>query len=213
MAMVPLCCKIPSREQLLPNPKLIRHSERGFQYGCITLVESSNFFSASSNECKRCRSIYPAADISTKGKKKGPMNAYGGAVCNRVSFPKQNMAESPILQKMCNVTSLVGSFYNRASPKEKLSMVCYASESSNSEGQVRLLQSYLAKLKDDAIKNSESSVRLTELPNRSGEINAKKELDSLDAYMGKLNKGNILYPRYLYYCRLLVLDASTYKIK
>ncbi|KAL9427611.1 hypothetical protein AB3S75_029737 [Citrus x aurantiifolia] len=160
MAMVQLCCKIPSKEQLLPIPKIVRQNERGFKCHCISLTENSRFSSTSDNMCKRWRSIYP----------------------------KQDVAELPVQWKMSNITSHVGSFSKKASTKEKLRMVRCAAESSDSECQIRILQSYLAKLKDDSIQNfSESSGEIEELHSRSGEINAKTELDSLDAYLGKLN--------------------------
>lgn len=160
MAMVQLCCKIPSKEQLLPIPKIVRQNERGFKCHCISLTENSRFSSTSDYMCKRWRSIYP----------------------------KQDVAELPVQWKMSNITSHVGSFSKKASTKENLRMVCCAAESSDSECQIRILESYLAKLKDDSIQNSsESSGEIEELHSRSGEIDAKTELDSLDAYLGKLN--------------------------
>lgn len=58
------------------------------------------------------------------------------------------------------------------------------------EEQLRSLESYFAKLENDANQNSSySSGKVPELIHRSCEINAKMELDYLDAYMGKLNKG------------------------
>ncbi|KAH9739414.1 RHOMBOID-like protein 9 [Citrus sinensis] len=160
MAMVQLCCKIPSKEQLLPIPKIVRQNERGFKCHCISLTENSRFSSTSDYMCKRWRSIYP----------------------------KQDVAELPVQWKMSNITSHVGSFSKKASTKENLRMVRCAAESSDSECQIRILESYLAKLKDDSIQNSsESSGEIEELHSRSGEIDAKTELDSLDAYLGKLN--------------------------
>lgn len=160
MAMVQLCCKVPSKEQLLPIPKIVRQKERGFKYSCLSLTENSRFSSTSDNMCKRWRLIYS----------------------------KQDVTELPAQWKMSNITSHVGSFSKKASTKENLRMVRCAAESSDSECQIRILESYLAKLKDDSIQNSsESSGEIEELHSRRGEINAKTELDSLDAYLGKLN--------------------------
>lgn len=162
--MVLLCCKVPSKEQLLPIPKIVRHNERGFKYRCITFTENSRFSSTSDSMCKKWCSIYS----------------------------KQDIAVLPVQWKMGNMTSHVGSFSKRASTKENLRMVRCAAESSDSECQIRMLESYLSKLKDDSIQNSsESSGEIAGLHSRSGEINAKTELDSLDAYLGKLNTGEI----------------------
>lgn len=183
MAMVQLCCKIPSKEQLLPIPKIVRQNERGFKCHCISLTENSRFSSTSDNMCKRWRSIYP----------------------------KQDVAELPVQWKMSNITSHVGSFSKKASTKENLRMVRCAAESSDSECQIRILKSYLAKLKDDSIQNSsESSGEIEELHSRSEEINAKTELDSLDAYLGKLNTGKYRLPLF-YTIAILIIGLALYK--
>ncbi|XP_031260989.1 RHOMBOID-like protein 9, chloroplastic isoform X2 [Pistacia vera] len=160
-------------------------------YGCITLTGRCRFSSTFNEDiCKKWHVLYPTADTLTKVKKKKLINASGGAICCREALPLQNVAETPLPRRIYNMTSNVaGSLSKRTSPTENMRMVCYASESSNNERQLRLLESYFAKLKNDANQTSaDSSNKKTDLNHRSGNINAKNTLGCLDSYLEKLNK-------------------------
>ncbi|KAK3212104.1 hypothetical protein Dsin_016810 [Dipteronia sinensis] len=136
MAVVPLCCKIPSKEQVVvPKQNSVRNSEQEFICGRITVT-----------------------------------NRRRHDTCSRGSV-------------LWNVTN---SSYVKSFSKQNICRVCYASESSTSKGQLRLLHSYFAKQhQHDANQIS------SKFSNKTTEIlrtNANKGLDSLDAYLGKLNK-------------------------
>ncbi|XP_031255885.1 RHOMBOID-like protein 9, chloroplastic [Pistacia vera] len=160
-------------------------------YSCITLTGRCRFSSTFDEDiCKKWHVLYPTADTLTKVKKKKLINASGGAICCREALPLQNVAETPVPWRIYNMTSNVaGSLSKRTLPTEKMRMVCYAYESSNNEQQLRLLESYFAKLKNDANQTSADSLnKKTDLNHRSGNINAKNTLGSLDSYLEKLNK-------------------------
>ncbi|KAJ0098383.1 hypothetical protein Patl1_21479 [Pistacia atlantica] len=160
-------------------------------YSCITLTGRCRFSSTFNEDiCKKWHVLYPTADTLTKVKKKKLINASGGAIFCREALPLQNVAETPVPRRIYNMTSNVaGSLSKRTSPTEKMRMVCYAYESSNNEQQLRLLESYFAKLKNDANQTSSDSLnKKTDLNHRSGNINAKNTLGSLDSYLEKLNQ-------------------------
>lgn len=175
-------------------------------YSCIILAGGCKISSTFNEDiCKRWNVLYPVADSLTKAKKKKLMNLYGGVICYGKSFPMQNVAETPLLQSMYNMTSNVRSLSMRASPVDKMRMVCYASKSSNNERQLRLLESYFAKLENESYQTSaDSSNKKSELNHQSGDINAKNTLGSLDSYLEKLNKGSPSHAKYIYYSLLLV---------
>lgn len=80
--------------------------------------------------------------------------------------------------------------HNVCSTKSNLqSTLWYASVSSTNEEQLRSLDSYFRKLQNEPNQHSsDSSSRITELINQSGQTRSKTGLRSLEDYLGKLNK-------------------------
>lgn len=162
MAVVPICCKMP---------------------------------------CKDQSDMLSRWNMSREGNAPRRLLCYGG------SLPLRSITE---------VTVHLRSISDNDSHRETFSTVWYASESSNSEKQLRSLDSYLGKLQGDAnlspsddaseqlrsldsyfgklqddanLSPSNTSNKTRQLHGRHDEFRSKKWLDSLNTYLGKLNTG------------------------
>jgi hypothetical protein len=161
--------------------------------------------------CSRWNISYPTTDSLTRTKTRegnAPRRllSYGGSLSFR------SMTEA------CLIESHLRSISDNDSHRETISSVCYASESSNSEKQLRSLDSYFGKLQDAAnlspsdtsskteqlrsldsyfgklqddanLSPSDASNKTKQLYGRRDEFRSKKWLDSLNTYLGKLNTG------------------------
>lgn len=77
-----------------------------------------------------------------------------------------------------------------ASQGEDICDVWYSVHSNANEKQLRLLDSYLGKVQGNRRQpSSESSTLTAELPKGRDQINAKEELEHLNDYLGKVNRG------------------------
>ena len=184
--MVPICYNMPYKDQTQPIQNVIRHSERGFLSECIAFADVTRCFM-----CRRWHGSYPTTDILTRTKIKEGI-APRGLACNRgCSIHFKGMMEVNVLQRGCLRESHLRSTSDNDLHREKFSMMCYASESSTNEMQLRTLDSYFEKLQDDAKLPPDNSNNTKELHSRNSQFRSKKELDSLEIYLGKLRKGNI----------------------
>ncbi|XP_062152947.1 RHOMBOID-like protein 9, chloroplastic [Alnus glutinosa] len=162
-----------------------------------------------SDMCSRWNISYPTTDSLTRTKTREGnalrrLLSYGGSLSFR------SMTEA------CLIESHLRSISDNDSHRETISSVCYASESSNSEKQLRSLDSYFGKLQDAAnlspsdtsskteqlrsldsyfgklqddanLSPSDASNKTKQLYGRRDEFRSKKWLDSLNTYLGKLN--------------------------
>lgn len=186
MAVVPICYKMPYKDQTQPIQNVIRHSERGFLSECIAFADVTRCFM-----CRRWHGSYPTTDILTRTKIKEGIAPRGLACTRGCSIHFKGMMEVNVLQRGCLRESHLRSTSDNDLHREKFSMMCYASESSTNEMQLRSLDSYFEKLQDDAKLPPDNSNNTKELHSRNSQFRSKKELDSLEIYLGKLRKGNI----------------------
>lgn len=186
MAGVPICYKMPSKGHNFPIQKALRQHERCLMCDCLAFRQGSRF-QIFPDSHRRCQVLHPASsDIVMKLKIRGGVNSPGEAKLNQEAVHFQNMTDIPALHKVSNTKG------------ENSCMVWYAS-TGTSEKQLRLLDSYFGKLQGNANQASSDSCKTkTELHDKSGQINAKEELEHLDSYLGKLNKGKISCLEYLY---------------
>ncbi|GKV16828.1 hypothetical protein SLEP1_g27408 [Rubroshorea leprosula] len=181
MAVAPLCYKMPYKDINLPNGKLQSPSQRGFINSCFPMLEGARCFSSISNySYRKWHALNLTSNILTELEK-------GSKVRVGVGFHRRSLHVQTI-PSHCNTEDCLRLFSRRALPKENSGIVWYSSESTSTERQLRLLDSYFGKLQGDIKKNhSVSSDKEIELLDRSWESNTKKGLLSLDAYLGKLN--------------------------
>ncbi|CAK7344425.1 unnamed protein product [Dovyalis caffra] len=108
---------------------------------------------------------------------RGGMNASKGTILSRGLLKFQNMIDVPYMRK---IHRTIG---------ENLFVLWHASKSGTSEKQLKLLDSYFGKLRDDVSQPSSNSCnKRTELADESVKINVKEELEYLNAYLDKLDK-------------------------
>lgn len=92
-----------------------------------------------------------------------------------------------------NIRQLRSRYDNSPKRQEIPGTVWLALDSGSSEKQLRSLDSYFGKLKNDSNQTSSNSVKNTAgLSAESGQSKTKKGLGSLDDYLGKLNSGEEL---------------------
>uniref|UniRef100_A0A2N9FE45 Peptidase S54 rhomboid domain-containing protein n=1 Tax=Fagus sylvatica TaxID=28930 RepID=A0A2N9FE45_FAGSY len=169
MAVVPVCYNMPYKDHTQPIQNVIKHSERGFMSECIAFADGPRCFaSISSDMCRRWH------------------GASRGLPCNGgCSIHFKGAIEVNVLQRVRLTESHLRSTSDNDLHREKFSMVCYASESSTNEKQLRSLDSYFGKLQDDAKLQSDISNKTKELHSH---FRSKKELDSLEVYLSKLSE-------------------------
>lgn len=170
MAVVPVFCKIPYKEQAIPPPQnSARQHERGLTCLCYAFP-----LSCSARKRWQVLCLYPSADISMKTKTRGE-----GAILIQGALHFHNTIEGLALHKVWN---LKGEDY----------VASHLSKTSTNQKQLRLLDSYFGKLQGNATQQSSSSSEKTMgLLDKSRQINTKEELKTLDSYLGKLNKDAI----------------------
>ncbi|XP_022735321.1 RHOMBOID-like protein 9, chloroplastic isoform X2 [Durio zibethinus] len=169
MAVVPLCYKMPYKEQNFQIPNVARQSEKGLICGC---TDGSKCFSSScDHRCKGWHPLHISSGIVTNtdtGKKDGGFNRLQWHLWTLTGVHNTKFHLRPLSRK--------------ALPKEN-------SLPGTNESQLRLLDSYFGKLQEDAKKaSSDSSNKTMDLLDTSGESSIKKELKSLDAYLSKLDE-------------------------
>lgn len=178
MAVVPLCYKMPYKDQNFPIPKIGRRYEKAIICGCTLPLEgsTSRCFSSTCDyrcRCWQCHPFHISSGILTDAV---TGNRYRGF--NKLQWHLWTFAG------IHNTKSHFRPLSRKAMPKENL-----CPDSGTNESQLRSLDSYFVKLQEDARKTcSVSSNNTTDLL----ESRIKKELQSLDAYLSKLNEG-ILY--------------------
>ena len=176
MAVVPLCYKMPYKDQNFPIPKVARQFERGLICGCTAPLEGSRCFSSSCDY--RCRGWHPlhiSSGILTNAE-----TGYRDRGFNRLQWHLWTLVG------VHNTKFHLRPLSRKALPKEN-------SRPGTNESQLRSLDSYFGKLKEDAKKaSSVSSNKTMDLLDRSGESSIKKELKSLDAYLSKLSEGILI---------------------
>ncbi|KAM4123819.1 hypothetical protein ACJW30_01G186900 [Castanea mollissima] len=183
MAVVPICYKMPYKDQTQSIQNVIRHSERGYLSECIAFADVTRCFM-----CRRWHDSYPTTDILTRTRIKEGI-APRGLACNRgCSIHFKDMVVVNVLRRGCLRESHLRSTLDNDLHREKFSLMCYASESSTNEMQLRSLDSYFEKLQDDAKLPPDNSNNTKELHCRNSQFRSKKELDSLEIYLGKLSK-------------------------
>lgn len=189
MAVVPICYKIPCRGQTQPIQNVMRESDRGFTCDYIAIVDGPRCFSSvSSDICRKWHSLCPNIDVLIKAKTRG--NAPRGPLHYGGSSLFKNMNEVTALQTRCKAQHHLRS---KISGDDSHNRMWYALDSSTSEKQLRSLGSYFGKLQDGTNSvSSNSSNKTEELLSRSSQSRLKKELETLEAYLDKLNKGKML---------------------
>ncbi|XVE77420.1 hypothetical protein DITRI_Ditri13aG0061100 [Diplodiscus trichospermus] len=170
MAVVPLCYKMPYKDQNFPIPKVAKCYGKGLICGCTAPLEGSRCFSSSCDY--RCRGWHPL-HISS-GILTNVETGNGDRGFNRLQWHLWTLAG------VHNTKIHLRPLFRKALPKEN-------SWPGTNESQLRSLDSYFGKLKEDRKKASSVSSNKTDLLDRSGESSIKKELKSLDAYLSKLN--------------------------
>ncbi|XP_015880519.3 RHOMBOID-like protein 9, chloroplastic isoform X1 [Ziziphus jujuba] len=185
MAVVPICYKIPCRGQTQPIQNVMRESDRGFTCDYIAIVDGPRCFSSvSSDICRKWHSLCPNIDVLIKTKTRG--NAPRGPLHYGGSSLFKNMNEVTALQTRCKAQHHLRS---KISGDDSHNRMWYALDSSTSEKQLRSLGSYFGKLQDGTNSvSSNSSNKTEELLSRSSQSRLKKELETLEAYLDKLNK-------------------------
>lgn len=176
MAVVPICSKMPYKDQ------------RGFICGCIASADGPRCFTSIAGDiCRRWHVSYLTTHIMTKTETKK-----GNASRRLLSNFSKSMTEVTFLRRAFLTENHLRSTSDNDSPQETFSTVFYASDSSSNENQLRSLDSYFGKLEDDAkLSPSDTSHIPKQLLRRRGHFKSKKGLESLNAYVGKLSEGNI----------------------
>ncbi|KAJ4850073.1 hypothetical protein Tsubulata_019367 [Turnera subulata] len=177
MAVVSICCKMPYKDLGIPPQNLARHHDGGVLCNCSAFAQGSRFFlSISSGLSHRCRILHAIPEVLLK-RKAGRVKACKGAIHNHGALFFHNTAEKPILRMFGDKNG------------KNLCVVCHASDSSTNENQLNLLDSYFRKIDVDGNRpSSDSCNEMSAEQERNGELNAKGELEYLDAYLGKLSK-------------------------
>ncbi|KAF2299502.1 hypothetical protein GH714_032290 [Hevea brasiliensis] len=178
MAVVPVCYKIPYKDHVLGPQNSVRRLERVIMCRCYAFPQAC----ISGDACKRCQILYPNVDILMKTRTRGEVNTSKGAIFNQDTLHFQNPIEGLALHRVWNVKG------------EDFYVASHTSKASINEKQLGLLDSYFGKLQGNANKpSSDSSDETIELLDESRQINTKEELESLNSYLGKLNKeeGNL----------------------
>ncbi|XP_021657552.2 RHOMBOID-like protein 9, chloroplastic isoform X2 [Hevea brasiliensis] len=175
MAVVPVCYKIPYKDHVLGPQNSVRRLERVIMCRCYAFPQAC----ISSDACKRCQILYPNVDSLMKTRTRGEVNTSKGAIFNQDTLHFQNPIEGLALHRVWNVKG------------EDFYVASHTSKASINEKQLGLLDSYFGKLQGNANKpSSDSSDETIELLDESRQINTKEELESLNSYLGKLNKEN-----------------------
>lgn len=187
MAVVPICCKMPHKDQLQPIQHVMRQCERGLPCNTTSILDGPRRFSSKlGGMCCKWHSLDPNNDVLRKAMTRG--NAGRGPLHKGDCLQFKKMTEITARQRRNDAE-----YHSRSmSRDDSQNGIWYASDSSTNEKQLRSLDCYFGKLREGrTLLPSDSSSKTEELPCRSNELRSKKELEILDAYLDKLNKGKI----------------------
>lgn len=181
MAVVPVCSKMTYKDR------------RGFMDGCMALADVPRSFASFSSEiCKRQHISYLTTDTITRTKTRKANKSRQLPFNGSSSALFRSMTGVTVLQMAHLTQSHLRFISGNDSHQEKLYIVCYASESTNNEKQLRSLDSYFGKLQDDAKPSPSVTLdKARQIHNGDRRVGSKTGLSSLDDYLGKLNKGNM----------------------
>jgi len=110
----------------------------------------------------------------------------------------RTMAEATTLGRDCRMKSYMKSIPYCRSPRRRLCLVRASSENKITKQRLKLLDSYFGKLQND---DEKPSISTGDDIDRKAELNVNEELDSLSAYLDKLQKGILVFG-------VLLLDFS-----
>lgn len=176
MAAFPSCYKTPNKDQNLPTQSLTRQNDKRFMYDCDNMLRSM-----SSIPGQICRPSNRVNNIFTKSSTRD-RNA---PRCMIHCSPRDSS------HKAAKKVSTQGCYSRRGGNN---STVWCSADSSSIEKQLSSLDSYFAKLQDDAKLGTAdtSNEAMAVVHQRDGQSGSKNGLESLDEYLGKLNNGKVL---------------------
>lgn len=178
MAVVPICYKLPCKDQTLSILKGFGKNE-GYFMSCIISPEVSGCFPSTSKDIsrrrRRCALLYNTTDCLIKGKSRKWIEFSKKELAMELSSTKKQLRSlesyfGKLRKNVCQPSS--NSLNNRTE-------LLGRSGQSKAEKELASLNDYLDKL------NNGEGILL-------GQSKAKKGLESLGDYLGKVNKGNRL---------------------
>ncbi|KAF5737894.1 hypothetical protein HS088_TW13G00785 [Tripterygium wilfordii] len=169
-----MCNRMPHKDYILPTQNV------------ITLSEGPRFF-PSSKPVRKWNVLYPKANHLTRSKIR-KSNDFKVVTHKRGSSHFLITKKAFSRLRLFHVESHQQYFSEHASETENFPTVWCASDSGCDKKELRTLNSYFGKLLDDANQTSSgSNNNVTELHGQAGQTNSKNRLESLNAYLGKLN--------------------------
>lgn len=182
MAAVPIYCKIPSK-----GPAQLIQSV-GFTSDSATVLETPSYFSSvSSNLWRKSNVAYSDIEATTKTKAKRNTSKRSAHIGASSCF--KTLSEANNSHTRCDI-----GHHTRFISRDDCSQGSFwcASDSNNNEQQLRSLDSYFVKLQDCSNHSpSDISNSRAELHRKSNQMKLKKRLETIDAYLEKLNEGTL----------------------
>ncbi|KAL5148822.1 RHOMBOID-like protein 9, chloroplastic [Glycine soja] len=180
MAAFPMFYKTPYKDQNLPTQNIMRQNEKRFMFECDNLHRSIS--SIPGQICRSCQPWNKVNNILTKSNIK-EKNVTRSILHDRCSLHKN-------VTKLCGSDSHLSLIQGCYSKTENLSRVWCSASSSSTEKQLRSLDSYFGKLQDNAkLSTFDSSHKVIQVHHIDDHARSKTGLESLDEYLGKLNRG------------------------
>ncbi|XP_028804452.1 RHOMBOID-like protein 9, chloroplastic isoform X1 [Neltuma alba] len=188
MAAFLLGYKAVYNDQNLPIQSISRKNDRRLVYDPMNMQRS--FSSTSGQICKRTHPSYADSDHFPKsnlqeGFAPRCLGQAGGCSLHNLK------TKVTCLQRVCGSHSHIKLIHGCYSKRNKFSLVRCSAESGGNEKQLRSLDSYFGKLQDNPtlLSPSDSSDQVIRENNEKSQAISTNGLESLNAFLGKLNNG------------------------
>lgn len=212
MAVVPVCYKMCYKDQTFPSPKEMRQNPGGFKHYTLSQEAPRCFSSVSSHTSRREHVSYNTADISMKTNSRKSIDFSQVVMQSRHSIAFNIKSVANTFSRVPKAVSHLWSSSSDALERKKVCKVSHSLEFNSSEKQLRSLDSYFGKLKNDISRPSSSYLNnsteffnrrgqsseakgpesvddcLVRSLDRSGQSEAEEELVYLDKYLAKVNE-------------------------